>query len=143
MLQAYLNPSLYQVNTRVWLNELSLSIGRKATLDDISDAELDHWVTMGFDWIWLLSVWTTGLEAQLVSRSQADWLRDYETTLPDLKEEDIEGSGFAIAAYHVHPALGGDDALKRLRKRMNDKGLKLMLDVITSYSIHYTKLYDA
>ena len=35
-------PSLYQINTRVWLTELSRALGRRATLDDIPDAELDR-----------------------------------------------------------------------------------------------------
>jgi hypothetical protein len=34
-------PALYQVNTRVWLTELSRMLGRRATLDDVPDAELD------------------------------------------------------------------------------------------------------
>jgi hypothetical protein len=55
------HPSLYQINTRVWLTALTRSLGRPATLDDIPDAELDRLATMGFDWIWLLSVWQTGL----------------------------------------------------------------------------------
>ncbi len=37
-----LYPSLYQINTRVWLTELSRSLGRPATLDDVPDAELDR-----------------------------------------------------------------------------------------------------
>ena len=53
-------PSLYQINTRVWLTELSLGLDRKATLDDIPDIELDQLAEMGFDWIWFLSVWSTG-----------------------------------------------------------------------------------
>jgi len=31
-------PPLYQINTRVLLMELSRSVGRRATLDDIPDA---------------------------------------------------------------------------------------------------------
>jgi hypothetical protein len=50
-------PLLYQINTRVWLTELSRSLGRRAKLDDILDAELDRLARMGFDWIWFLSVW--------------------------------------------------------------------------------------
>ena len=50
-------PSLYQINTRVWLTELSRTLGRRATLDDIPDAELERLARMGFDWVWLLSVW--------------------------------------------------------------------------------------
>jgi hypothetical protein len=33
-----LYPSLYQINTRVWLTELSQTLGRPAMLDDIPDA---------------------------------------------------------------------------------------------------------
>lgn len=54
-------PSLYQINTRVWLTALSRALGRHATLDDIPDAELDRLAQVGFDWIWFLSVWQTGL----------------------------------------------------------------------------------
>jgi len=44
-------PALYQINTRVWLTELSKSLGRPVTLDDIPDAELDRLAELGFDWI--------------------------------------------------------------------------------------------
>ncbi|ULQ55954.1 alpha-amylase family glycosyl hydrolase [Flavihumibacter rivuli] len=126
-------PSLYQVNTRVWLTQLSVELGRKATLDDIPDAELDRFVELGFDWIWFLSVWTTGERAQKVSRENPDFRRDFEATLPDLKEEDIGGSGFAIADYRVSPGIGGDEALKRLRERLRQRGLRLMLDFVPNH----------
>jgi hypothetical protein len=53
-------PSPYQINTRVWLTELSRALGRPATLDDIPDAELHRVTGMRFDWVWFLSVWRTG-----------------------------------------------------------------------------------
>jgi hypothetical protein len=37
-----LYPSLYQINTRVCLTEQSKALGRRATLDDMPDAELDR-----------------------------------------------------------------------------------------------------
>ncbi len=39
-------PLLYQINTRVWLTDLSRGLGRPATLDDIPDAELDRLAEM-------------------------------------------------------------------------------------------------
>ena len=75
-------PALYQINTRVWLTELSRSLGRPATLDDIPDAELDRVAGMGFDWVWLLSVWQTGPAGQRVSRTNPEWRREFEETLP-------------------------------------------------------------
>ena len=84
-------PSLYQINTRVWLTELSRKLGRAATLDDIPDAELDRLAERGFDWVWFLSVWQTGPAGQRVSRANAEWRKEFQETLPDLREEDIAG----------------------------------------------------
>ena len=97
------------------MTELSRTLGRPATLNDIPDAELDRLAEFGFDWIWFLSVWQTGPGAQQVSRNNAEWRREFQETLPDLREEDIAGSGFAITGYTVHQNLGGDSALARLR----------------------------
>ena len=126
-------PALYQINTRVTLTGLSRSLARPATLDDIADAELDRLAKLGFDWLWLLSVWQTGAAAQRVSRSNPQWRLEFEQTLPDLREEDIAGSGFAISGYTVHQALGGDAALARLRARMRERGLRLMLDFVPNH----------
>ncbi len=126
-------PSLYQINTRVWLTELARKQGRPATLDDIPDAELDRLAEMGFDWVWFLSVWQTGPEAQQVSRSNPEWRKEFQETLPDLREEDIPGSGFAITGYTVPASLGGDAALARLRERLKKRGLKLMLDFVPNH----------
>jgi hypothetical protein len=127
-------PSLYQINTRVWLTELSVNLGFRATLDDIPDSELDSLVEKGFDWIWFLSVWQTGSEAQRISRHNPDWRKDFLETLSDLEEGDILGSGFAITKYVVHELLGGDEALSRLRKRLSERGMKLMLDYVPNHT---------
>ena len=127
-------PSLYQINTRVWLTELSRALGRPATLDDIPDAELDRLATMGFDWIWLLSVWQTGAAGQRASRTNPEWRREFQETLPDLREDDIAGSGFAITGYSVHDGLGGDAALARLRERLRRRSLLLLLDFVPNHT---------
>ncbi len=42
------HPLTYEINTRVWLTELSRALGRPATLDDMPDVELDRVAGMGF-----------------------------------------------------------------------------------------------
>jgi hypothetical protein len=129
-----LYPSLYEINTRVRLTELSESLNRPTTLDDIPDAELNHLAEIGFDWVWLLSVWHTGPAGQRISRSNREWRREFKETIPDLREEDIAGSGFAITSYMVHPGLGGETALARLRDRLRRRGLRLMLDFVPNHT---------
>src|SRR5262249_18471641 len=67
------------------------------------------------------------------SRSNLEWRKEFQETLPDLREEDIPGSGFAITGYNVHSNLGGDAALARLRDRLKKRGMKLMLDFVPNH----------
>jgi glycosidase len=128
-----LHPSLYQVNTRVWLTSLSQTLGRSARLDDLPDAALDRLAELGFDWVWFLSMWRTGAAGQRISRQHLDWRQEFRDTLPDLRDQDIGGSGFAITAYAVPDDLGGDAGLDRLRQRLAKRGLKLMLDFVPNH----------
>src|SRR6185436_19819684 len=68
-----------------------------------------------------------------ISRTNREWRHEFQETLPDLREEDIAGSGFAITGYTVHPGLGGDAALARVRQRLRDRGLRLMLDFVPDH----------
>ena len=45
-------PSLFQINTRVWLERLSREAGKPITLADIDDTTIDGFAEQGFDWIW-------------------------------------------------------------------------------------------
>ena len=127
-------PSLFQLNTRVRLREIEAALGRSATLDDIPDADLDQLRTQGFDWLYLLGVWSTGAAGREASRSNPDWRREFEALLPGLEDRDICGSSFAVTAYAVPPALGGNAALERLRRRLGLRGLRLMLDFVPNHT---------
>lgn len=125
------SPLLYEVNTRAWLRAL----GRASTLDDVADATLDRIAELGFDWVWLLGVWQTGPAGCAVSRSNSDWAEHYRAILSDLDEAvDVCGSPFAVQNYMVHRDFGGDAALQRLRTRLRDRDVRLLLDFVPNHT---------
>jgi glycosidase len=127
-------PALYQINTRVYLTELERVLGRPATLDDVPDEMLDQVAALGFDWVWFLGVWQTGPMGRQVSLNQPQWREEYRRELPDFKDADVSGSPFAIQQYIVDRTLGGDTALARLRQRLSQRGLRLLLDFVPNHT---------
>jgi glycosidase len=127
-------PTLFQINTRVWLQRLSREADRRITLADIDDATVDGFVEKGFDWVWLLSVWQVGAAGRAVSRGTPEWCAEFQRVLPDLTEDDICGSGFAITAYTVSEALGGEGALAQFRERLARRNIKLLLDFVPNHT---------
>jgi hypothetical protein len=121
------------VNTRVYLSQLAAELGRPATLDDVPDQALDEWAEHGFDLVWFLGVWQTGPAGRRVSASNPGWLEEYRRVLPDFQMSDVCGSCFAIRDYLVHDDFGGDAALARLRQRLRDRGLRLILDFVPNH----------
>lgn len=128
--------SLYEIDTRAWLGALGRRDGRPAslTLDQVPDADLDRLAAVGFDWVWLLGVWRTGRVGREVSLSHPDWVRHYREVLPDFHAADVAGSPFAVQAYEVAPRFGGDDALRHVRARLRDRGVRLMLDFVPNHT---------
>jgi hypothetical protein len=129
-----LHPSLYQINTRLTLTALGRSLGRPATLDDLSDAVLDQAAERGFDWVWMLGVWQTSPGSRRVAQTSPGWGRaEYQQLVPDLTDADVCGSPFAIRSYTAHTDFGGDEALARLRARLARRGLRLLLDFVPNH----------
>ena len=127
------HPLLLQINARVTNTEIGRSLGRHTGLDDWPDSLLDHWRQAGFTWIYLLGVWKTGTAGRDLARSDPVWRAEFQRALPDLQDEDIEGSCFAITAYSAAELLGGDDALRHFHQRLHQRGLRLMLDFVPNH----------
>jgi len=128
------NPSIYQINTRIILQERGAVLRRAATLDDLEDRFLDDIAAKGFQWVWFLGVWQTGRAGRAISRSNPKLVEECRRVLPDLREEDICGSPFAIVAYETSRDFGGDQALAHLRERLARRNLKLLLDFVPNHT---------
>jgi hypothetical protein len=128
------HPLLYQINTRCWLKDLSAQPEPAGhACDSVPDAEFACWQKSGFTHIWLMGVWTTGAQARKIALEHPDLRRDYDAVLPGWKDADVAGSPYSIADYSVPNALGGDEELKKFRTKLNQLGLKLILDFVPNH----------
>src|SRR4029450_4489488 len=114
-------PALYQINTRAWLYELGGTLGRPATLEDVSDASIEQIAAAGCDWVWLLGIWQTGAAGRQVSLSQPEWQAEYHELLPDFTADDVCGSPFATRDYAVNRDLRRPRPAWRSRTRVGER----------------------
>jgi len=127
------HPLLYELNTRCWLNELSRGKSERITLADVPECEFETWPRLRFTHVWLMGVWSSGPLARAEALRTHQLYPHYRTALPDLVEEDIQASPYAIAAYVVDPELGGESGLRQFRQKLNKHGIGLMLDFVPNH----------
>ncbi len=128
------HPAVYEVNTRVLLHQLSGAGGKPVTLDGIPDRVIEEWAGLGFDAVWLMGVWTTGKIGQDIARAYKPLQEEFRAVLPDLVCDDVLSSPYSVQSYAVSPAVGGSGALRKLRKRLEKKGLGLILDFVCNHT---------
>ncbi len=127
------NPILYEINTVVWLEELTREFGRPLTLADIPDSVWVDLAKTGFNAVWLMGVWERSPESIRVSNENLDQQREFRSALPDFTPEDNIGSAYAIHRYSVDSRLGGNDALQKLHDQLHSHNLKLILDFVPNH----------
>lgn len=128
------HPTLYQINARPWLQALSVRAGQALTLSEVPDSELDRLSAWGIEWVYLLGVWQTGALGVQIARQIPALVEEFRQVLPDLREADICGSCFAITGYQVNRLLGDESDLLKLRRRLKERGISLMLDFIPNHT---------
>ena len=126
-------PLIYEVNTRVWLNDLSQNTNQPVTLGNVPQSELDRLAGYGFDALWLMGVWQRSSAAQQVALEHAGLRAEYHRILSDFSTEDVVGSPYAIYCYEVNRDLGDDEELAVLRERLKKSGLRLILDFVPNH----------
>ena len=127
------HPVLYEINTWPWLRELSAAAGKRTTLGDVPQSELERIAALGFDGVWLMGVWERSRQSRQIASSLPDLLSEYRRVLPDFTADDVVGSPYAIHRYEVDATLGGREALTVLRERLRQVGLRLVLDFVPNH----------
>ena len=125
--------NLYEAGARLALRDMRDSLGRRALLSDIPAVWVDELAERGFDWVWLQGVWQTGEEGRRRARSDPGVLAECERACPGLDRADIVSSPYSVADYRVNDEFGGAEALDGFRRRLAQRGIRLMLDFVPNH----------
>jgi glycosidase len=126
-------PLVYEINTWVWLDELSLKEKRSLTLASVPDAEWDRIASLGFHAVWLMGVWERSPEGIRISMAKNGLVADFRRALPDFADRDNVGSPYCVRRYVVDAHLGGPEALAAARNKLARRGLRLILDFVPNH----------
>jgi hypothetical protein len=126
-------PTLYEINTWVWLSELSKKAGKPLDLSSVPAAEWDAIAALGFDAIWLMGVWERSPAGIAISNKNPGLLEDFRRALPDFRPEDNVGSPYCVRQYEAAEQLGALKGLSHARKELANRGLRLILDFVPNH----------
>ena len=126
-------PTLYEINTWVWLTELSTKSGTSVDLRSVPSDEWDAVATVGFDAVWLMGVWERSPAGTVIASQNCNLLADFQRALPDFRAEDNVGSPYSVRRYVVDRHLGGSEGLAVARKELARRGLRLILDFVPNH----------
>ena len=124
------NPTIYEINTWVWLHELSQKHNREISLANVPTAEIEALADWRFDAVWLMGVWHRGPASR---QSALNYIHEYRQALPDISEDDIVGSAYAIHDYQVEKQLGGRAGLAAFREQLRHHRIRLVLDYVPNH----------
>jgi hypothetical protein len=126
-------PTIYEINTAVWLERLGRQRGRPLKLGEVPGAAWDALADLPVDAIWLMGVWQRSPVGLEIARSNPSLDAGNRAALPDLKTEDVIGSPYCVRDYVVDDRFGGPDALAEARRELAARGLGLILDYVPNH----------
>jgi hypothetical protein len=127
------HPFIYEINTWVWLDELSRRLGRAIDLASVPAQEWEAIARLGFDVVWLMGVWERSPAGIAIALQNESLLASFRAALPDVEREDVVGSPYCIRDYVVAERLGGPAALASARTALAAQGLGLLLDFVPNH----------
>jgi glycosidase len=107
-------------NSYVWLDQLSRRYQRSIkTLDQIPDEELDQLARSGITGLWLIGLWERSRASMRIKQMMGN--------------PDAVASAYSLMDYQIAEALGGWEALKDLRQRAWQRGIRLSADMVPNH----------
>src|SRR6476646_1828315 len=126
-------PTIYEINTCVWLHELSEQAQRPVTLGNVPTQIWYGLASYGCDAVWLMGVWKRSPAGLAVSMRNDALLNEFRLLLSDFTAQDNVGSAYCVKDYCVDARLGGPKGLAQARSELAARGMRLILDFVPNH----------
>ncbi len=127
------HPTVFEINTWVWLSDLSNKYGWFIELDSVPAAEWDALADWGFDAVWLMGVWERSPAGIGIANRNEELLEEFRRALPDFHPVDNVGAPDCVRRYWADQLVGGPGGLATARKELADRGMRLILDFVPNH----------
>lgn len=108
-------------STLVWLDQLTKYYKTPITrLDQIPDQELDNLKNRGFTALWLIGLWQRSDASKKIKNLCGN--------------PEAEASAYSLKNYEISQSIGGWNALETLRKKCEDRGIRLASDMVPNHT---------
>ncbi|OIJ64419.1 alpha-amylase [Streptomyces mangrovisoli] len=124
---------IYEINTLLWLGELTARYGHPVTLGEVPGEVWDEVARPGVDTVWLMGVWERSPAGLEIALGNEELLSSFRQALPGLTTADIAGSPYCVRDYVVDARLGGPAGLAVARGELAARGLRLILDLVPNH----------
>jgi hypothetical protein len=128
------HPHLYEINTWVWLEELSSKYDHYLRLQEVPDEEWDRLADLGFDFVYLMGMWKRSLTGRQIFRTDQRNFPTFDAALPGWKMSDVVGSPFSIQDYTPDPRITTADGLREVHYQLRRRGMGLILDFVPNHT---------
>ena len=126
-------PTIYEINTWVWLSDLKQKYGKETDLSSVPSAEWDAVGKPGFEAVWMMGVWERSPAGTAIANRNHGLLEDFRRALPDFRPGDNVGSPYCVRRYVVDQYLGGPKGLAIARQELASRGMNLVLDFVPNH----------
>ena len=126
-------PVIYEIDTAVWLGDLSRAAGQLVTLADVTGSDWDAITPDGANAVWLMGVWERSPAGLALADANQGLQASFREALPDLRREDVIGSPYCVRRYVAAEMFGGRDGLAAARAALAARGVRLILDYVPNH----------
>jgi hypothetical protein len=127
------NPSLYEINTWVWLQDLGQELGEAVDLGTVPPSVWDSIEALHVDAVWFMGVWERSPAGIVIAERNQALSDDFRRALPNFRQQDNVGSPYCVRRYVVDEHLGGPTGLAKARRELASRGIRLLLDFVPNH----------